>query len=218
MLTRTLIVLFLLLTFDSTVDAQLVHKYGIKGGASISNIRIPNRASLFRSTPFIPNENVTNPFAGIFLQSDLLESVPIQMEVFYARMGASLTLTIPVTTEQSPETPEYYVDYITEIGLHYIVAGLTANPGISFGSTTVYARIGPTINYLVTMTNLAEFKNTTNRCLLGYQIGLGVQFDSVMEHSLLIELTHARNFDYFYKSYLGDYYNVSWFLTAGISI
>ena len=189
--------LFLLLACillaSAHVHSQLIKGVGIKGGVTISNIRMTEYGGSY--------DNVVNPCVSLFARFLDTEHFALQTDLFYLRKGASVTFKVP----ENPWDVERTLDYTTEMGFQYLSLALAAQPRVSFESVALYAHLGPTANYMLTVHDFGSL-DAFKRFQLGYTVGLGVDFARLFTSHLFIEVQYTGDFQSFYE---GFYYHRS---------
>jgi hypothetical protein len=216
---KVVFIAILTLTCFQSIKSQTVEKYGIKTSITLSNFNITDkRAVNLTGQPVYldyTEGGSINPSIGIFAQLFLTDFVNAEMELSYLQKGAW----------ESREITVYYADNTTgkmlsanENGFQYLQFAFNVQPKLKFGETMTYITVGPTINYLVRITNFVVEKNKIDDVQIGYNVGIGMSLSDLINSPLFLELKYAGDFSEFYSSGNGNYWNQVFLFSLGIDL
>jgi len=216
---------YLVLTFSlfyliqpTRLHAQGVVDFGTKVSVSQSSFTIKDK------TPVNSNGNLfyldyvdgtsLHPSIGIFAKDSFVPNLTVEAELLYLQKGASKTYHSMVTTAENPDVLTEETNTV-EISLNYLQFGLNLQPTIQLGQLDLYATIGPSIDYLVSVTNLPRegVKNVT----LGYDLGIGTSLNRALHVPVFVEVKYSGDFSSVYSA-AGKYWNSVILLNVGVSL
>ena len=197
---KNIILSLIILLGSTTLQAQYLQKYGFKIGISISNIELTDVKPAYvdgqpRNLDFIEGY-VVNPSLSIFADLLSFDYLDLQLDLTYLRKGASESYDVHVTTDDNPNGPGTLKTFTSECSLQYLDFAIIAQPKYCIGDFCIYAQLGTTANYLLTISNLAPLSDV-NRFQLGYIVGLGIDLSRLLNSQLFIEIRYSGDFNYF---------------------
>jgi len=215
--------LSLLLTFVLFMPAysQVFQDFGIKAGATISNIQVTDIGPIeignqFYSVDYI-EDNVANPSVACYTDLFKLDNLDVQAELSYMRKGATRTSTFVVTTVDNPDGNGQTVSFTNEIGLHYLGLALIAQPWGQVGDARLYTIVGPTFSYLLGSSGLLALPDQLSKFQVGYTVGVGVDPSKIVKANVFLEIRYNGDVRYFYDAG-AKFWNRSWLFCVGTKL
>jgi|WetSurMetagenome_2_1015567.scaffolds.fasta_scaffold146028_2 hypothetical protein len=211
---KSIAVLLVSLCFFSTAAAQIVESYGLTFGMSGSRLMktttIPNSFGYLDSAP----ERSFNTSLGAFVRFNLIDPLVISTELSYVRKGGQRTMTILVTSAESPDG--YATEYTFDIGLHYLELSLNLEPEFSIGNARMFGIAGLSMGTLIQSTGLPKRDIKSNA--MGYAIGLGIHVGEVLRAPLSVSVKYGRDFAPAYTTVHGEFTNEIYHLGIAVSL
>ena len=184
-------------------QGQFIKSVGFKGGVTISSFYTTG-ATPSDYAPFIYYyseayvEKLVSPSVSLFATFLNEEHVALEADLTYLRKGAGRTYEFPTSGPAGPFSPPFVLGgghtYTEEASLQYLELALLVQPKVPLGGDMrLYAHIGPTATYLLTVTNFAALEQLT-RLRFGYTLGLGAELGRLFNSVVFLEARYAGDF------------------------
>lgn len=221
MCSRLMMLIVLLIVTSALSQAQIFSRCGIKVGLNMSDITITDRhpadiGGVSQDVDYVQGATF-NPAISLFVDPVRSERLDLEVELSWVRSGARRTTEI-VYYNPPDFTTSTATNVTNELGLYYLRLGFNAEPKYSLGGVTVYATVGPTVNYLLSVTDLVATDDQLNRLLIGYTLGLGAVMPGVFNRDFFVEIKYGSDSKYFYKGYYAHFWNRTWLLNVGAEL
>jgi len=197
-----IIILSLLIFFGSNLlYSQIIKDYGIKIGLTSSNIYVRNLKPIVdgNSTYYVnyPSGQLISP--TISLWAKLIENkiIDLEIETSYILKGMSEAQTVHMPT--NPDGPFIEEKYDFSLTLKYIQINLNSQIKYDVEKIKLYGIVGPAVSYLLVNENFLMNKNKRKKIILGYNLGLGIDFSNLIDKNVFIEIKYNGDFTSFYS-------------------
>jgi hypothetical protein len=204
---------FLLLAILTTSSSysQDVDRLGLKIGINRSDIRYDDPEG--SEALYMLYGSVINPSISVFYRPLISTNLYVESDLTYTRKGTSERIEFWANSELTEQGVVY-----TEIGTHYLQLGLTAQPRLPIDKGAGYLSVGSSLNYMVGTANLADVGDRLSRFQIGYNLGVGFDFGSLVEHGLFVEIKYSGDFSHFYQIPEATYWNRVWLINLGVTV
>ncbi len=184
---KKLIVVLLVLTAVTTIDAQLVRGWGIKVGAAFSN-----QSWDYKNADIdVDWDSKTGFSAGLFAEFLDIPVVSVLTELNYVQKGVSNELILTSVANPAGEKTE------AENTIDYIELLAAAKVRFPMVAISPYVFAGPRVNFELGK-SFNEYYNTIENDLesnvAGISVGIGVEAGLVLPFSLLAEYRYDYDF------------------------
>jgi len=197
-----IIILSLLIFFGSNLlYSQIIKDYGVKIGLTSSNIYVRNLKPIVdgNSTYYVnyPSGQLISP--TISLWAKLIENkiIDLEIETSYILKGMSEAQTVHMST--NPDGPFIEEKYDFSLTLKYIQINLNSQIKYDVEKIKLYGIVGPAVSYLLVNENFLMDKNKRKKIILGYNLGLGIDFSNLIDKNVFIEIKYNGDFTSFYS-------------------
>ena len=213
--------LFTMILSSSLSSAQVLSRWGIKVGLTMSNIAVTDRhpAAIGWTNEDIDyvHGQALNPAISVFADPVRLEWMDIEAELSYLRCGASQTT--PITYFVPPDYSSAENTTVTnELGLYILQLGVHLEPKYNVGAVTVYSIAGPKMSFLLSVADIVATGSQLRRILPGYTLGAGLVAPGLFKTEIFAEVTRSVDAMYFYKGYYSNLWNSSWLFSIGTTL
>jgi hypothetical protein len=202
----------LILSPHTFLVAQIIDSYGLKASFVYSQFSITDR---IENIEYIEGLSF-HPSMGVFVRTFNTESFDLETELLFLQKGASKVYQYTVATADNLDGSGKVETITSEIDINYLQLGINVQPNMQLGEMNVYATIGPSINYLLSVKNFIADEDV-KKITFGYNAGLGARFDKIIHMPLFLELKYCGDLASFY-SRSGKYWNNVFLINLGVNL
>ena len=203
---RIFLISFFILFIFSQINASSV--FGVKMGIANSKyeVKFLSYDQYGNLTDFMTlfNKNRISPAMGLYLRYLDNEYFDMESEILYLQKGGEEKLKI-----RTLYNPEGNGELVYDIHFDYLQFQTCIRPNTVISDIGIYALVGFSLNYMLQVRNDYKKVNDFNRIIFAYSLGVGIEFDKIINKPIFIEFLFNNDMseiydeaDFKFKSYL----------------